>query len=54
MRIPILTERYIFRVALLIAALGAVSSAIAGVLLFAAGMLAALAFEMLNPRRTSP
>jgi hypothetical protein len=58
MRIPILTESYVFRLVLLIAgstALGAVSSPLAGVLLFAAGMIAALAFEMLNPtpRRSS-
>lgn len=58
MRIPVLTESYVFRLALLIAAsvaLGAVSSVLAGVLLFAAGMLAALAFEMLypKPRRSS-
>lgn len=58
MHIPILTESYVFRLVLLIAAsvaLGAVSSTLAGVLLFAAGMLAALAFEMLNPtpRRSS-
>jgi hypothetical protein len=53
MRIPILTESYVFRLALLIAAsigLGAVSSPLAGVLLFAAGLLAALAFEMLYPK----
>jgi hypothetical protein len=53
MRIPVLTESYVFRLALLIGAsfaLGAVSSVLAGVLLFAAGMLAALAFEMLHPK----
>jgi hypothetical protein len=53
MRIPILTESYVFRLALLIAAsaaLGAVSSPLAGVLLFVAGMLGALAFEMLHPK----
>ena len=53
MRIPILTESYVFRLVLLIAAslgLAAVSSPLAGVLLFVAGMLAALAFEMLYPK----
>ena len=53
MRLPILTESYVFRLALLIAAsvaLGVASSALAGVLLFAAGMLGALAFEMLHPK----
>ena len=53
MRLPILTESYVFRLALLIAAsvgLGAASSALAGVLLFVAGMLGALAFEMLHPK----
>jgi GABA permease len=53
MRIPILTETYFFRLALLIAAslaLGAASSPLAGVLLFAAGMLAAVAYEMVNPK----
>lgn len=53
MRIPILTESYFFRLALLIAAslaLAVVSSPLAGVLLFAAGMLGAVAFEMLHPK----
>lgn len=58
MRIPILTESYVFRLVLLIGAsmvLSAVSSPLAGVLLFAAGMLGALAYEMLHPEpRRSP
>jgi hypothetical protein len=58
MQMPILTESYLFRLTLLVAvsaALGAISSPLAGLLLFAAGMLAALAFELLNPqpRRSS-